>query len=82
MSDMQMSCQATWFARFAWFAWFANKTDPKFLAVYSANKLQFLHILEYCGMQGKYENRVKNGNKFFLEIPGLLSSKTEQEKSK
>ena len=45
-------------------------------------KLQFLHILEYCGMQGKYENRVKNDNKFFLEIPGLLSSKTEQEKSK
>ena len=57
-----------WFARFAWFAWFANKTDPKFLAVYSANKLQFLHILEYCGMQGKYENRVKNDNNFFLKF--------------
>ena len=62
--------------------WTRGSSVQKFLAVYSANKLQFLHILEYCGMQGKYENRVKNDNKFFLEIPGLLSSKTEQEKSK
>ena len=31
-------------------------------------KLQFLHILEYCGMQGKYENRVKNDAKIFWKF--------------